>query len=128
VKLAALLFAAMMAIAALSFLVGRSGRLARCTDVPLGEAKSPDGRIVATRFEHACGDSAPATTQVALRNASDPFAPSETDVVLIAEGRVPVALSWRDDHTLLATTPGKILDRRAAWRSVSIVGTTPPSR
>jgi hypothetical protein len=121
VKLAAALFAAMVAIAAVSFLVGRSGRLAQCSDVAAFEAKSPDGRIVATRFEHTCGGAARATTQVALRTAADPFAPTDRDVVLIADGRVPVALQWRDDHTLLASTDAKILDRRPAWRSISVV-------
>jgi hypothetical protein len=120
VKLAAALFAAMVAIAAASFLVGRSGRLAQCTDTPEGEARSPDGRLVATRFEHTCSGSTRTTTQVALRGAAEPFAPTDHDVVLIAAGRVPVALRWRNDRTLLASTDAKILDRRTAWRSVAI--------
>jgi hypothetical protein len=126
VKLAAALFAAMVAIAGVSFLVGRSGRLAQCTDSPLAEARSPDGRIVATRFEHACGDGARATTQVALRTAADPFAPSDLNVVLIADGRTPIALEWRDDHTLLASTAANILDRRPTWRSISVILEAPP--
>jgi hypothetical protein len=121
VKLAAALFAAMVAIAAVSFLVGRSGRLAQCTDSPVAEVRSPDGRIVATRFEHACRDGARTTTQVALRTAADPFAPTDFNVVLIADGRIAISLEWRDDHTLLASTAAKILDRRPAWRSISVV-------
>jgi hypothetical protein len=119
-RLAAALFAAMVAIAALSFLVGRSGGLAQCTDVPLAEARSPDGRIVATRFEHACGGAARVTTQVALRTTADPFVATDRDVVLIAEGRVPITLRWRDDHTLVASTSALILDRRPGWRSISV--------
>jgi hypothetical protein len=120
-KLAVALFAAMVAIAALSFLVGRSGRLAQCTDVAMREARSPDGSLVATQFEHNCGGGARTTTQVALRTAADPFAPTERDVVLIAEGRAPVELRWRDDRTLLASTAAPILDGRTAWRSISVV-------
>jgi hypothetical protein len=121
VKLAAALFAAMVAIAAASFLVGRSGRLAQCTDTPEGEARSPDGRLVATRFEHTCSGSSRTTTQIALRGAADPFAPTDDDVVLIADGHPSIALRWRDDRTLLASTDGKILDRRSAWRSVAVM-------
>jgi hypothetical protein len=120
VKLLGLLFGAMLLVAAATAILSRM-HLGSCVDLPVHEETSPDGRLVATRFDHTC-TGAMTATEVALRPAPMPFdTPAPEDVVLIAAGRPPVDLRWRDGRTLVAKTDGKILDQRSSWRSVALV-------
>jgi hypothetical protein len=120
VKLLGVLFGAMLLAAFATAILSRM-HLGSCVDLPTHEELSPDGRFVATRFDHAC-TGAMSATEVALRPAPMPFGtPAPEDVVLIAAGRPPVAVNWRDGRTLVAKTDGRILDQRESWRSVSVV-------
>jgi hypothetical protein len=120
VKVLGLLFGAMLLVAGATAILSRM-HLGSCVDLPVHEEASPDGRFVATHFDHTC-TGAMTATEVALRAAAMPFGiPAPEDVVLIAAGRPPVDLSWRDERTLVARTDGKILDQRPSWRSVGVV-------
>jgi hypothetical protein len=121
VKLLLQLVLAMLLVAAGTAVLARM-HLGSCVDLPVHDEPSPDGRFVATRFDHSCTGSTMATTEVALRPAMLPFGtPAPEDVVLIASGRPPVDLGWRDGRTLVAKTGGKIVQRRPSWRSVAVV-------
>jgi len=120
VKLLGLLFGAMLLVAVATAILSRM-HLGSCVDLPVHDEPSPDGKFVATRFDHSC-TGATTATEVALRAAPMPFGtPAPEDVVLIAAGRPPVDLSWRDGRTLVARTEGRILDQRPSWRSVGVV-------
>jgi hypothetical protein len=120
VKLLGMLVGAMLLVAFATAILSRM-HLGSCVDLLVHEEPSPDGRFVATRFDHTC-TGAMSATEIALRVAPMPFdTPAPEDVVLIAAGRPSVAFSWRDGRTLMAKTDGKILDQRQSWRSVSVV-------
>jgi len=121
VKLLLQLVLAMLLVAGATAILARM-HLGSCVDLPSHDEPSPDGRFVASRFEHTCTGSAMATTEIALRVATLPFGtPAPEDVVLIASGRPPVELSWRDGRTLVAKTAGKIVEQRPSWRSIGVV-------
>jgi hypothetical protein len=121
VKLLVQLVLAMLLVAVATAVLARM-HLGSCIDLPVHDEPSPDGRFVATRFDHACTGSTVATTEVSLRAAPLPFGtPAPEDVVLIATGRPPVELIWRDGRTLVAKTAGTIVEQRPSWRSIAVV-------
>jgi hypothetical protein len=121
VKLLVQLVLAMAVVAGATAILARM-HLGSCVDLPVHDEPSPDGRFVATRFDHSCTGSTIATTEVSLRAATLPFGtPAPDDVVLIASGRSAVDLSWRDGRTLVARTAGTIVEQRPSWRSIAVV-------
>ena len=120
-KLLVQLVVAMLLVAVATAILARM-HLGSCIDLPVHDEPSPDGRFVATRFDHTCTGSTVGATEVSLRAAPLPFGtPAPEDVVLIASGRPPVDLSWRDGRTLVAKTAGKVVEQRPSWRSVGVV-------
>jgi hypothetical protein len=111
-----MLLALMFAIGAAGFWVWRSSpEPPPCALKLLDERTSPDGRSLAEAFERRCDASL--TTHVTLRGAAAPE-PARTDV-FVADGAVPVALSW-ESGALRIATKARALAQESSWRGVQV--------
>ncbi|HEX9579200.1 MAG TPA: hypothetical protein VF993_15710 [Myxococcales bacterium] len=117
-KLLLALFAAMLAIGAVSFWFWRAApAIAPCEERVLSEATSPDARFVAAAYQRRCAESV--TTHVALRPAGSSFKPRGD--VFVAAGLARVALRWPEERQLVVESPAeRILVQETSWRSVAV--------
>lgn len=93
-----------------------------CTDAMKAEARSPDGRYVATVFERDCGATTDFSTHVGIRKNDKLMMFSEQVSVLTIKGRETVDVEWSTDETLLISLPkAKTFTKLQAWRDVKIV-------
>jgi hypothetical protein len=65
---------------------------------------SPDQQRVAAIVEGNCGATAPFTTSIYLRPATE-HSNSESDLVLVMRNRLAVRVEWQDASTLLVRHP-----------------------
>lgn len=93
-----------------------------CTDTVKNEAVSPGGRYIAAVFERDCGATTDYSTIVSLREAKEPFDPSEQHPVLTVEGRPAISLEWSSDESLTVGLPSiETFTKQDAWRDVRVV-------
>jgi hypothetical protein len=117
-KLAAGLFALMLAIAGVSFWAWRAAPVpAPCIDRDVTSALAPDGRTLAEVFEQRCGESV--ATHVSLRPADSPLL-MRSDV-FIAAGTPAVRLFWNEPRELVVESPAeRVMVEESGWRSVRV--------
>jgi hypothetical protein len=123
-KLVLALSGLMLAIGGIGFYIWRSSPEPQPCEVKLVQASfSQDGKMLAEAFERRCESSLSApprssvTTHVTLRGAQAPE-PARTDV-FVANGAVPVALSW-ESSTLQIETRARALAQESSWRGVKV--------
>jgi hypothetical protein len=93
-----------------------------CADTVKHEAISPGGRYVAAVFERDCGATTDYSTNLSLRDAKEPFNPSEQHPVLTVEGQPAIALEWSSDESLTVVLPTtETFTKEEAWQDVRIV-------
>lgn len=117
-KLLLALFAALLAIGAISFWFWRAApAVSPCEERVLSEAASPDARFIAAAYQRRCAESV--TTHVALRPAGSSFKPRGD--VFVAAGLARVALRWPEERQLVLESPAeRILVQETSWRSVAV--------
>ena len=115
-KLVLALSGLMLAIGGVGFYIWRSAPEPQpCALKLLHVAFSRDGKSMAEAFEMRCETSL--TTHVTLRRATAPE-PARSDV-FVANGPVPVALSW-ESSALQIETHARALAQESSWRGVKV--------
>jgi hypothetical protein len=93
-----------------------------CADTVKSEAVSPGGRYIAAVFERDCGATTDYSTNLSLRDAKEPFDPSEQRPVLTVEGQPAIGLEWSSDESLTVVLPSiETFAKQEAWRDVRIM-------
>jgi len=117
-KLLVGLFALMLAIGLATLVLWhRSPEPEPCESRELTHSRSPDDRSEADVFELHCGPSV--TTHVALRSSMS--APKSRADVFVAEGPVPIQVTWTGPRELLVQSPAaRVLVAETRWRDVSV--------
>jgi hypothetical protein len=92
-----------------------------CDDTIKAEARSPDGRYVASVFERNCGATTNYSTLVSLRDATQNFAPGEQGWVFVLSGQADVTLTWESDRLLkVSSTRREAFRSESTWRDVQV--------
>ena len=117
-KLVAGLFALMLAIGLASLVLWRSSpESAPCESRDVSHSRSPDDRSEADVFQLHCGPSV--TTHVALRSSMS--APRSRADIFVAEGPVPVRVTWTGPRELLVqSSSAHVVVAETRWRDVSV--------
>ena len=117
-KLLAGLFALMLAIGLATLVLWhRSPEPEPCESRELTHSRSPDDRSEADVFELHCGPSV--TTHVALRSSMS--APRSRADIFVAEGPVPVRVTWTGPRELLVqSSSAHVVVAETRWRDVSV--------
>jgi hypothetical protein len=117
-KLLAGLFALMLAIGLATLVLWRrSPESSPCESRDLAHSRSPDDRSEADVFELRCGPSI--TTHVALRSSMS--APKSRADIFVAEGAIPVEVTWASPRELLVLSPpARALVSETRWRDVTV--------
>ena len=117
-KLVAGLSALMLAIGLASLVLWRrSPESVPCESRDITHSRSPDDRSEADVFELHCGPSV--TTHVALRSSMS--APRSRADIFVAEGPVPVRVTWTGPRELLVqSSSAHVVVAETRWRDVSV--------
>ena len=110
----------MFAIGGVAYLVYRNASSLECEDKVIEELPSPDGKVVAARFEQSCGGDSVAT-HVQLRVGGTVLKPDSRDAIYISGGRPRVQLKWTSPRALLleAGQQSQAPDK-PQWRNIKI--------
>ena len=117
--LLALLAAVMLLVGAGAYWLWKHGGALECVDRVIEEVPSPDGSVIAARWERACGGAV--ATHVSLRAGGSPFATDELDEVYVAKARPRVAMHWEDAASLaIDASERSISSERRRWRNITV--------
>lgn len=95
----------------------------KCHSEVLQEAVSPDGRYVATAFEHDCGATARYVRIISVRWSQASFdAENENRWAFIMEGQPEVRLSWTKSTDLTVKHLGgvRLMRKAVVWDGIPI--------
>ncbi len=94
-----------------------------CDDTIKAEAKSPDGKYVATCYVRDCGATTDFSTVINLRASSDKFN-GEAAPVFVVKGQPKVKISWSRDAQLriecLECISKDIFTQEESWKEITI--------
>jgi hypothetical protein len=113
------LFAVMLVVGGGAWLFWKHGAAFDCADRVVEEVPSPDGALIAARWERSCGGDV--ATHVSLRPRTLSFEPSDPDDVYVAKGAQAVAVRWDGPASLAVDAPvPSVIGERTKWRNVAV--------
>ena len=113
------LTALMALVAASAWWFWKHGAAFECVDSVVEEVASPDGKLVAARYERTCSSNI--ATHVALRARGEAFKPaSDLDDVYVAMGRPRLLVEWREGGLRLTADAPSVIPERKRWRQIAV--------
>lgn len=95
-----------------------------CENTVLAEVNSPDGKKVASLFEHGCGATTPFVQVVTIREYGTRFEGNDTeDFIFTMQGQQKIEVQWEGDNRLVIKRPpnaGDIFKELKSWNGVEI--------